>query len=66
MDECYHNVNKDKDVIKDLENTNRVLLKRVNEENKHTYKKLNENKGIIETEKVIYSEDGRTKKGFVK
>ena len=59
-------VNKDKDVIKDLENTNRVLLKRVNEENKHTYKKLSENKGIIETERMIYSEDGKTKKGVVK
>ena len=59
-------VNKDKDVITDLENTNRVLLKRVNEENKHTCKKLSKNKGIIETERVIHSEDGRTKKGVVK
>ena len=58
--------NKDKDVIKDLENTNRILLKRVNEENKHTYKKLSENKGKIETERMIYSEDGKTKKGVVK
>ena len=45
---------------------NRVLLKRENEENKYSYKKLSENKGIVETERVIYSEDGRTKKGVVK
>ena len=57
---------KNKDVIKELEKTNRVLLKRVNEEFKDTYKKVSEKNGIIETERIIYSEDGTTKKGVVK
>ena len=33
---------------------------------KDTLKKASEKKGIIETERVIYSEDGSTKMGVVK
>ena len=72
-DEEYHlwlnaitEVNEDKNVIRKLENTNRVLLNRMNEKNKDTFKKVGEKKGIIETERVIYSEDGTTKKGVIK
>ena len=53
-------------MIRKLENTNRVLLNRMNEKNKDTFKKVGEKKGIIETERVIYSEDGTTKKGVIK
>ena len=49
-DEEYHlwlnaitEVNKDKNVIRKLENTNRVLLNRMNEKNKDTFKKVGEN-----------------------
>ena len=55
-DEEYHlwlnaitEVNEDKNVIRKLENTNRVLLNRMNEKNKDTFKKVGEKKGIIET-----------------
>ena len=72
-DEEYHlwlnaitEVNEDKNVIRKLENTNRVLLNRMNEKNKDTFKKVGEKKGIIQTERVIYSEDGSTKKGVIK
>ena len=46
-DEEYHSwlnaiteVNEDKNVIRKLENTNRVLLNRMNEQNKDTFKKV--------------------------
>ena len=51
-DEEYHlwlnaitEVNEDKNVIRKLENTNRVLLNRMNEKNKDTFKKVDEKKG---------------------
>ena len=53
-------------MIKELENANEVLKRRLNEERRDTYKKVGERDGIIECEKVIYSEDGKTKKGVVK
>ena len=58
----YKNVN----VIKELESANEVLKRRLNEERRDTYKKVGERDGIIECEKVIYSGDGKTKKGVVK
>ena len=59
-------VKKDKDLIRELKKSNKVLIKRVNEESKDTFKKVSEKRGIIETERVIYSEDGSTKMGVVK
>ena len=56
----------DNHVIKELEKTNKVLLKRLNDGSKDTYRKVSEKEGIIETERVIYSEDGKTKKSVVK
>ena len=53
-------------MIRELKKSNKVLIKRVNEESKDTFKKVSEKKGIIETERVIYSEDGSTKMGVVK
>jgi hypothetical protein len=41
-------------------------MKRVNEESKDTFKKVSEKKGMIETERVIHSEDGSTKMEVVK
>ena len=58
--------NDETNVIKELESANEVLKRRLNEERRDTYKKVGERDGIIETEKVIYSEDGKTKIGVVK
>ena len=58
--------NDETNVIKELKSANEVLKRRLNEERRDTYKKVGERDGIIETEKVIYSEDGKTKKGVVK
>ena len=58
--------NDETNVIKELESANEVLKRRLNEERRDTYKKVGERDGIIECEKVIYSEDGKTKKGVVK
>ena len=48
-------------MIRELKKANKVLMKRVNEESKDTFKKVSKKKGIIETERMIYSEDGATK-----
>ena len=53
-------------MIRELKKANKALMKRVNEESKDTFKRVNEKKGIIETERVIYSEDGSTEMGVVK
>ena len=53
-------------LIKELESANEVLKRRLNEERRDTYKKVGERDGIIEYGKVIYSGDGKTKKGVVK
>ena len=58
--------NDETNVIKELESANEVLKRRLIEERRDTYKKVGERDGIIETEKVIYSEDGKTKIGVVK
>ena len=58
--------NDETNVIKELENANEVLKRRLNDERRDTYKKVGERDGIIETEKVIFSEDGKTKIGVVK
>ena len=58
--------NDETNVIKELESANEVLKRRLNEERRDTYKKVGERDGIIECEKEIYSEDGKTKKGVVK
>ena len=60
------NKNDATNLIKELESANEVLKRRLNEERRDTYKKVGERDGIIETEKVIYSEDGKTKIGVVK
>ena len=58
--------NDETNVIKELESANEVLKRRLNEERRDTYKKVGERDGIIETEKVIFSEDGKIKIGVVK
>ena len=53
-DEEYHlwlnaitDINEDKNVIRKLENTNRVLLNRMNEKNKDTFKKVGEKRVLF-------------------
>ena len=60
------NKNDATNLIKELESANEVLKRRLNEERRDTYKKVGERDGIIETEKVIFSEDGKIKIGVVK